>query len=81
MAVIRKRSASPTSELAIAFGRVGDEHDHVSQVLHRHYRAHVGRGEGDDYLGGKLDAGGALDEFHGYLGVLTDQVQRSLMWH
>jgi hypothetical protein len=31
----------------LAGGGIGDEHGHVGEVLHRHDRAHVGRGESD----------------------------------
>jgi len=65
----------------VAGGRVGDQHDHVGEVLHRDDGAHVGRGEGDGYLAGEADAGGALEEVHGDLGVLADQVQRPLVRH
>ena len=41
-----------------------------------HDRAHVGRGQGNGHLAGKLDAGSAVNEVHGDLGVLADQVQR-----
>jgi hypothetical protein len=68
-----------TRENGLAGGRVGDEHDHVGEVLDRDDRAHVGGGEGDGCPAGEPDAGGARDELHGDLGVLADQVQRPLV--
>jgi hypothetical protein len=58
---------------------VGNEHHHVGQELHRHDRAHIGRGERDRHLARQLDTVGALDELHGDLRVLANQVQRPLM--
>jgi hypothetical protein len=67
IAVIRERSASVTSGLAIALStRRAPDSDSRSMP---------------PMLGRKLDAGGALDEFHGDLGVLANQVQGSLMGH
>jgi hypothetical protein len=65
----------------VAGGRVGDQHHHVGEVLHRDDRAHVGRGQGDGHPAGKSNACGAPEEVHGDLGVLADQVQRSLVWY
>jgi hypothetical protein len=45
-----------------------------------HDRAHVRGGQGYGYVFGKLDAG-VLDKRHRELGMLADQVQRSLMGH
>jgi hypothetical protein len=65
----------------IAGGGVGDEDHHVGEVLDGDGGAHVGRGEGDGGAAGQGDAGGALEEVHGDLGVLADQVQRPLVRH
>jgi hypothetical protein len=61
-----------TRENGLAGGRVGDEHDHVGEVLDRDDRAHVGGGQGGGWPTGEGDAGDALEEVHGDLGVLAD---------